>query len=301
MKSRILKVLCGVLIWTALIGGAAAQSIGNAPVLSPPLQPTDKLFIFRGNTPVNAATVATLLSGLTTGVFGPATSTNGFVPTWNGVAGNALAAGLPVGQTGNSTIVETDSAGLISTAILPSTVSLLGNLVTGNGHVVLQISPTLTTPTLNSATLATPTLTSATLTNPAIGFAGATFAGSSSGQATLVAAATAGGSITIPNRTGTMVTTGDTATVSNAMLVHPNTTVAGVSCVLGSSCAIAASNLSNGTTGSGPIVLAGSPVLSSPIISNGTLRYTTLPTGTPTSYACFDGMGNLISFWAPCR
>ena len=55
----------------------------------------------------------------TGGVSGPGTTTNLFVPQWNGITGAALSAGLPVGLTGNSTIVETTSSGLLTSSILP--------------------------------------------------------------------------------------------------------------------------------------------------------------------------------------
>ena len=62
------------------------------------------------------------------------------------------------------------------------------------------------------------TITSATKTTPANGSAGATFAGSTSGTTTLKAAATASGTVTIPAVTGTVVTTGDTGTVTSTMI-----------------------------------------------------------------------------------
>jgi hypothetical protein len=63
------------------------------------------------------------------------------------------------------------------------------------------------------------TLTNKTLTLPTIGGTGATFNGSSSGTTVLKASSTAGTTtITLPPRTGTVITTGDTGTVTNAML-----------------------------------------------------------------------------------
>jgi hypothetical protein len=47
--------------------------------------------------------------------------------------------------------------------------------------------------------------------------------------------------------------------VANAYLANSSVTVAGQSCVLGSSCAIAAANLSNGTSGSGAVALVNAP------------------------------------------
>jgi hypothetical protein len=80
---------------------------------------------------------------------------------------------------------------------------------------------TITGPVLTSyATLTgAETLTNKTLTLPTIGGTGATFNGSTSGTTVLRASATAGTTtITLPARTGTVITSGDTGTVTNAML-----------------------------------------------------------------------------------
>jgi hypothetical protein len=53
-------------------------------------------------------------------VSGPGSSTNGFIPQWNGTGGNSLSTGLPVGTTGNNTIIQTGPAGLLSASIVPS-------------------------------------------------------------------------------------------------------------------------------------------------------------------------------------
>jgi hypothetical protein len=47
--------------------------------------------------------------------------------------------------------------------------------------------------------------------------------------------------------------------ITNAYLANSSMTVAGQNCVLGSSCAIAAANLSNGTSGTGAVALANAP------------------------------------------
>jgi hypothetical protein len=133
--------LCGLLIWSSL---ALAQTIGGATPIPLPVQNSDLIFIFRGSAPVYSATVAQLLAGLNTGVFGPASSTNGYIPQWNGVAGNLLSAGLPVGATGANTILELNGSGLISTSILPSTVTLKGNSTVGSGSIVLATSTSTT-------------------------------------------------------------------------------------------------------------------------------------------------------------
>jgi hypothetical protein len=300
------SIIIALVLWLASIGSGSAQTISNAPPLPAPAVATDQLFIFRGTAPVYSTTVGTLLAGLTTGVFGPASSTNGFIPLWNGALGNLLSAGLPVGQTGVSTVIETNSSGFIAASILPSAVSLLGNTTTGTGAVVLQSTPTLTSPnitgglltssvlasatltspTLTSATLTSPiltsaSLTSATLTSPVIAATGASFLGSVSGSVTLLVGANAGGTITLPNATGNAVTTGDTGTVTNAMLLASSITINGTSCQLGGTCNV-------------PLSFNNLTIINTPI------QYTTLPAGTPKTYACFDVNGNLISSWYRC-
>jgi hypothetical protein len=52
-------------------------------------------------------------------ISGPGGSTNGYVPQWSGTAGTALSAGLPVGTSGNNTILETGAGGAISSQVLP--------------------------------------------------------------------------------------------------------------------------------------------------------------------------------------
>lgn len=238
----------------ALSTAAHAQTISGVPPIPAPVAPSDQLFIFRGGAPAYSTTVQTLLSGLTTGVFGPATSTTGFVPVWNNNAGNSLAAGLPVSATPSAnTIVETNSSGLIPTSILPNSVSLLGNAVTGSGLVVLQSNPTINNLTVNSSGLA--------------------IQGATSGSVRFVTPATASGILTVPSKTGTLITSADIGTVTPAML--------------------------SATTGSGSIVLSNGPTLNSPVITGG-LKFAVLPTGTPASYACFDAGGKLVSYPFPC-
>jgi len=240
-------------VWLALLGSAVAQTINGVQAIPAPIQTTDRVFCFRGNAPVYSCSIATMLAGLTTGVFGPATSTSGYVPTWNSTIGNLLGPGLPVSATGGtSTIVETNGSGLITTGILPSSVSLLGNTVTGTGSVVLQGNPTLTNPTVSN---------------------GGLLLLSASGSVRLNTSSAGAVVVSVPGTGGTLITTGDIGTVSDAMLAA--------------------------TTGAGAVVLAGSPSITDPTI-NGYLQFSILPTGTPKTYACFDGTGKLISFWAPC-
>lgn len=153
---------------------ASAQTIGGAPPLPPPVQNTDQLFIFRGSASVYSTTVGTMLSGLTSGVYGPVSSANGYVPLWNGTGGNKLSAGLPVGLTGASTIVETDGSGLLSISLLPSS-------------VITNLSPT---PTLNNCLIGTGTVWSS---GPCGVGAGMNTSASNATAAALDALATAAG------------------------------------------------------------------------------------------------------------
>jgi hypothetical protein len=138
------------------------------------------------NTTGNAATATALAStpsGCTTGQFataiaasgnltcgvpggsgnvvGPVSSTGGYLPQWNGTSGALLSAGLPVGTTGNNTVVETSSGGLISAGIVPTlNQSTSGNAATATYATSAGSATTATTAT--SATTAGSATTAAT-------------------------------------------------------------------------------------------------------------------------------------------
>ncbi len=65
-------------------------------------------------------------------VAGPGSSTNNYVPQWSGTGGNTLAAGLPVGTTGNSTILQTGTGGTISASVIPATTVASGSYTNAN-------------------------------------------------------------------------------------------------------------------------------------------------------------------------
>jgi hypothetical protein len=100
------------------------------------------------------------------------------------------------------------------------TVTLTGD-VSGTASVTLaELAAGTYTASVGTTARANLPLTSPSLTTPLIGGAGANFSGSSSGQLNLKATAAAGSGvvITLPATTGTVVTTGDSQTVTNAML-----------------------------------------------------------------------------------
>jgi hypothetical protein len=110
--------LCAVLI----AGQAFSQSLtpGSAP--HPPLPYAtnrDPGLVYCDGVTISCGAHG-LISSLGGGgnVNGPVSSTSGFVPQWNNTAGTLLGQGLPVGGTGNNTIVETDSGGHINNNIV---------------------------------------------------------------------------------------------------------------------------------------------------------------------------------------
>ena len=213
--------------------------------------------------PATQVTTGALPSGVTV----PATQvTTGALPS--GVT-------IPISQvTGGGTLpsgsyvpaAQITSGTFVSGVLLPVaqlTGTTIPSTVTASSLTSFGASPALTTPSLGvatatsingtaiptSATLLTNASTSSSLTSfgaspalttPAVSSGGATFAGSASGTATLKAAAAAGGTVTIPNVTGTLVTTGDSGTVSNTMLANSSVTVNGSAIALGGSATVTA-------------------------------------------------------------
>ena len=85
-------------------------------------------------------------------VLGPATNTNLYIPQWNGADSKVLKNGLPVGETGNSTVVKTSSGGKIDASIVPT----LNQATTGNADTATTAGAC----TGNSATVTGFSLTS---------------------------------------------------------------------------------------------------------------------------------------------
>jgi hypothetical protein len=110
-----------------------------------------------------------------------------------------------------------------NTTVLSGTT--LGSGITGSSLTSFGTSPALTTPVISSG--------------------GASFSGSTSGTTVLQANATASGTITLPAVTGTVVTTGDTGTVTSTMIA--NATI--IDADINASANIALSKLATGTAG----------------------------------------------------
>jgi hypothetical protein len=73
---------------------------------------------------------------------------------------------------------------------------------------------------------------------------GLALGGSSSGKTILTALSAASGTLTFPSVTGTVITSGDTGTVTNTMLANNSITINGTSTALGGSVSVALSALS---------------------------------------------------------
>jgi hypothetical protein len=228
---------------------------------------------------VNGVTVTFPFSGTGT-VTGPVSSTNGFVPQWSGTTGTILGAGLPVGLTGASTIVETTAGGLLTTSIIP-TITLGSTALTYGGTTSNISGLTLASPTFSGTVAGAGTIPNSVLANSAVtigstsvalgatvtSFSGVTlasptFSGTVAGAGTIPNAVLANSSVTIgstsvalgatvtsisgltlpsPTFSGTVAGSG---TVPNSVLVNSSTTINGVACTLGSTCSITATSAS---------------------------------------------------------
>jgi hypothetical protein len=282
----------------------------------------------------NASTATALATGRTISLTGDVTYTSGSFDGTGNVTGTATLANTAVtaGSYGSSTAIPTftvDSKGRLTaagTASISTTLSLnagsstsatvaLGtdNLTfTGGSGITTSIAKVSTTSTLTIAidsTVATltgtQTLTNKTLTLPTIGGTGATFNGSTSGTTVLKASAAAGSTtITLPATTGTVVTTGDTGTVtdtmlagsiSNGKLTNSSVTINGTSVSLGASATVtAAAGTLTGTTLNATVV--SSSLTSVGTIATGVWNGTTVAVGyggTGTTNGSITGTGAL--------
>ena len=178
--------------------------------------------------------------------------------------------------TGNATYVYNGSAWekhLVGGGVTSNDISgTIPNNKLANSTITLGSS----TLTLGSATT---TVAGLTLTLPTFGGTGANFNGSTSGTITVVANATAGtNTLTLPPVTGNVVTTGDTSTVTNAMLAGSiaNSKLANSSATIGSTSVALGSTV---TTIAGLTLT--SPAFGTSFTLPGTTSGTTTITGAP--------------------
>jgi len=242
----------------AVVGTTNTQTLTNktltAPTLTTPALGTPASGVMTNVTGLPLTTAVTGTLPVANGGTGVVTSTG----TGNTVLSTSPTLVTPVLGTPTSATL-TNATGLpISTGVsglgtgvatflaTPTTANLLAAVTgeTGTGAVVFGTSPTIATPTIT-----TPTVTGLILNDASIIFEGAT---ADAFETTLtVTDPTADRTITLPNVTGTVVTTGDTGTVTGTMIASDTI----VNADINSAAAIAYSKLNlNGTITSADLV-----------------------------------------------
>ena len=182
-------------------------------------------------------------------------------------------------------VLQDDTATLSNKTIDLGSNTLTGSLaefntaLQGDSFVSLTGSETLTNKTLTSPTINAATVTGAVAGNFTLVFEGAT---ADDFETTLtVADPTADRTITLPNVTGTVVTTGDTNTVSNAMITNSTLTLQ------------ADTNSSTMSLGDTHKIATGDAALSSTVSAVGTTHTTTISTNVDDSSIEIDGSNGL--------
>ena len=217
---------------------------------------------------------------------------------------NGLAA---VASSGSASDI---ASGTLAGARMPA---FTGDASSSAGFTSLTLASVNASPGAYGSASATPQITvdgkgritsvsAASITPSAIGSPTTTGTGAS-GTWGINISGNAGTVTTNANLTGPVTSTGNatsigSAVVTNAMLANPSLTVAGHSISLGGSQSLAASDLSNGTTGSGNIVLGTSPTLTTPNIGTATGNITgnaATVTTIPTLSGQVSNSGNSVS------
>jgi hypothetical protein len=134
---------------------------------------------------------------------------------------------INIGTGANTKTITLGSS--TGTVQLPTAVTKVGQTSLIQGGAVSVTFPTLAgtlvgsgdTGTVTATMLASTTGTGSVVlaTFPTFGATGVKFTGSTSGTTTLLASTTASGTLTLPAVTGTVVTTGDTGTVTSTMIL----------------------------------------------------------------------------------
>jgi hypothetical protein len=202
----------------------------------------------------NAANVTGTVAIANGGTNGSATPTSGAVAYGTGTAFGFTAAGtsgqvltsagsgVPTWQTPSTTIANATNVGITDdTATATAQYLHFGALTTGNDPVKVSSSRLTFIPSTGNLT----TIGSVGVGGVGQTTAGVIFSGSTSGTATVKASAAAGTGIviTLPATTGTVVTTGDSGTVTGTMIA--GTTIANAN--ISTTAAIAVSKLAAST------------------------------------------------------
>ena len=203
----------------AVVGTTNTQTLTNKDLSSATNTLSTSVVTLTGTQTLTNKTIDTASNTITGAVTltGTQTLTNKTLtsPTLTTPALGTPASGVLTNTTGLpiSTGVSGLGTGVATFLATPTTANLLAAVTgeTGTGAVVFGTSPTIATPTIT-----TPTITGLTLNDASIVFEGAT---ADAFETTLtVTDPTADRTITLPNVTGTVVTTGDTGTVTGTMI-----------------------------------------------------------------------------------
>ena len=181
--------------------------------------------------PYQSAANTTTYTG--TGTTGQVLTANASgVPTWVSPIGGGTVTSVTF--TGDGTVLSlTPSSAVTTSGTVTATLA-----VAGPGTLLNNATGTSAAPTYTS----TPVLGQNAVTTGTIGLASSSGATTTIQPSSIAVAKT----ITLPANTGTLIGTGDTGTVSNAMLTNSSMTIAGHSIALGGTQTLAYGDLSSG-------------------------------------------------------